>query len=112
LTTLADDNVLERISDITPALDISDNQSQILEILEPSCKKRQSKQNAKSGVWKFFQVHKDWKLQQLAFCKLCDKDVNYTVTKSTGMLTRHVRVKHSELYDGMLEGGIGKEIEN
>ncbi len=54
--TLAACVVMEGTSDITPALDISDDQSQILETLEPepSHKKKQPKRNAKSGVWKFF----------------------------------------------------------
>jgi hypothetical protein len=59
--TLADCNVMDGIPDITPALDISKEQSQILETLElePSHKERQPKQNVKSGAWKFFQVYKD-----------------------------------------------------
>ncbi len=52
--TIVDGDLSGGSSDIVPALDISDEQSQTLETLQPSHKKRQSKRNAKSGVWKFF----------------------------------------------------------
>ncbi len=72
-------------------------------------KKRASKRNTKSGIWKFFEIYKDPKIQNMAFCLLCKKDVNYTFTMSTGMLTRHIRSKHRFEYQAMLEEEISKK---
>jgi hypothetical protein len=46
-----------------------------------------TKRNAKSGIWKFFEIHEGPEMKDLAFCLLCKKDINYTFTMGTGMLT-------------------------
>ncbi len=50
-------------------------------------KKCYAKRNAKAGVWKFFEVYSDKALRHMAYCKICQGDVNYTLTMSTGVLT-------------------------
>jgi len=57
---------------------------------ELSSPTRYNNRNAKSSVWKFFQIYHDKKLRHLAYCQICKVDVNYTNSKSTGMLTRHL----------------------
>jgi hypothetical protein len=42
------------------------------------------------------------------FCLLCQEDVFYTGTHSTGMLERHVKRKHSELFKQALGTGAKK----
>jgi len=61
------------------------------------------KKNAKSAIWKFFEIYSDKHLKHLAHCKICNEDINYTLTMSTGMLTRHLSRKHREEYAEMLE---------
>jgi len=73
-------------------------------------RKRSIKRNAKSWIWQFFEVYHDQKFQNLAFCLLCQQDVNYSKTMSTGMLTRHVRTKHRCHYKAMLESEITKKF--
>jgi hypothetical protein len=46
----------------------------------------------------------------LAYCLLCKKDINYTFTIITGMLTRHIRSKHRFEYQAMLEEEISKKV--
>ncbi len=38
-----------------------------------------------------------------AFCTLCQSEVYYTMTMSTGMLTRHLKKFHREEYNSMVE---------
>jgi hypothetical protein len=66
-------------------------------------RKLYAKKNAKAGVWKFFEVYSDKALRHMAYCTICQADVNYTLTMSTGMLTRHTRSKHRREYEAMLE---------
>ncbi len=73
-------------------------------------RRRDNKRNAKSGIWQFFEIYRDRKFQNLAFCLLCKKDVNYSTTMSTGMLTRHVRTKHRSDYQAMLEADMAKKF--
>ncbi len=75
-----------------------------------SDKRRSAKRNAKSGIWQFFEIYKDLKLHNLAYCLLCKVDVNYSTTMSTGMLTRHVRTKYRNEYQNMLEEEISKKL--
>jgi hypothetical protein len=79
----------------------------------PSFQERKhfAKKNAKAGVWKFFEVDSDKALRHLAYCTICQADVNYTLTRSTGMLTRHMRSKHRREYDDMLEEALAKNLE-
>jgi hypothetical protein len=74
-------------------------------------RKRFTKKNAKAGVWKFFEVYSDKALRHLAYCIICQADVNYTLTRSTGMLTRQLRSKHRREYDDMLEEALAKNLE-
>lgn len=74
-------------------------------------RKRYAKKNAKAGIWKFFEVYSDKALRHMAYCKICQGDINYTLTMSTGMLTRHMRSKHRKEYEEMLEEAAVKRIE-
>jgi hypothetical protein len=74
-------------------------------------RKRFAKKNSKAGVWKFFEVYSDKALRHLAYCTICQADVNYTLTRSTGMLTRHMRSKHRREYDDMLKEALTKNLE-
>lgn len=72
--------------------------------------KRYINKSTKSIVWKFFQIYDDKKLQHFAHCQLCKRDINYTKTKSTGMLTRHLRSHHRKEYESMLEDEAVKQL--
>jgi hypothetical protein len=52
-----------------------------------------------------FEIYHDKKLQHLAYCQICSEDVNYTNSKSTGMLTtRHLQRSYRKKYnESMLE---------
>jgi hypothetical protein len=50
-------------------------------------------------------------LRHLAYCTISQADVNYTLTRSTGMLTRHMGSKHWREYDDMLEESLAKHCE-
>jgi hypothetical protein len=66
-------------------------------------KKLYAKRNAKAGVWKFFEVYSDKALRHMAYCKICQGYVIYTLTMGTGMLTQHMQSKHRKEYEAMLE---------
>jgi hypothetical protein len=66
-------------------------------------KQRYVKKNAKSGIWRFFEIYTEKQLKHLAYCKICKEDINYTLTiSSTSMLTRHSR-KYQAENEEMLE---------
>jgi hypothetical protein len=69
--------------------------------------KRGTKRNAKSGIWKYFEVYQERTFAHLAFCKLCNSDINYTISMSTGMLTWHM----SE-YEEYLDKDMAKKLRN
>ena len=60
-----------------------------------------------SWVWSHFRRPVD-KHAEHVFCLLCQEDVFYTGTHSTGMLERHVKRKHSELFKQALRTGAKK----
>jgi hypothetical protein len=68
-------------------------------VIPESERKRMPKRNAKSSVWQHFEIYWDKKYKDLAFCTLCESDVNYIYTMSTGMLTRHLRTSHRDEYN-------------
>jgi hypothetical protein len=53
-------------------------------------KARMTKKNARSEVWKHFQVFKERLYKSWTFCIHCNRNVFYTDTMSTGMLIRHL----------------------
>jgi len=55
--------------------------------------------SGKSGIWKHFCPYKEPEYRHLAHCLLCMQDVNYTLTKSTGMLQHHLKRKHQTEHD-------------
>jgi hypothetical protein len=77
---------------------------------DPPPRKRVAKKDARSLIWRYFELYKDAKSKHLAFCTLCKQDVNYTAAKSPGMLTRHVRTRHRTVYDAMLEEEEAKKL--
>jgi hypothetical protein len=42
------------------------------------------------------------------FCRLCGKEVFYTLTQSTGMLERHIKRKHPKNFVDALKSGAKK----
>jgi hypothetical protein len=68
------------------------------EVADADNHSRKRKQGA-SYVWQYFDVYTSKVKHHLAYCHLCKADVNYTISKSTGMLTCHMRVKHREIYE-------------
>ena len=66
-------------------------------------KKRISKKNGRSDIWKYFDVFAGKQYKDYAFCTLCQSEVYYTMTMSTGMLTRHLKKFHREEYNSMVE---------
>jgi hypothetical protein len=67
------------------------------------------KKHARSEVWKFFEVFKEMMYKSWAFCSLCQSDVYYTDTMSTGMLLRHLRKHHREEYNNVLDAEVQKQ---
>ena len=57
------------------------------------------RKNGSSFVWNFFDVYSEREKSAWAYCRLCKSDVNYSESKSTGMLNRHLRMKHREVYE-------------
>jgi hypothetical protein len=74
-------------------------------------RKHYVKKNARAGVWNFFEVCSNKALWHIAYCTICQVNVNYTLTMSTGMLTRHMRSKHWREYEAMLEEEAFKKID-
>lgn len=72
---------------------------------------RYKNKNAKSSIWNYFEVYHDKKLRHLAYCILCHNDVNYTTSKSTGMLTRHLRRQHRNEFQAMVECEVKQKLE-
>jgi hypothetical protein len=66
-------------------------------------KKRMSKKHGRSETWKYFEVFKENKYKAWAYCTICESDVYYTNTTSTGMLVRHLRKYHRDSYDEVME---------
>ena len=60
------------------------------------------RKNGSSFVWKYFDVYSEQEKLAWAYCRLCKADVNYSESKSTGMLNRHLRMKHREIYQQCL----------
>jgi hypothetical protein len=66
-------------------------------------KKRVSKKNGRSDIWKYFDVFAGSQYKDYAFCTVCQSEVYYTMTMSTCMLTRHLKKFHREEYNSMVE---------
>jgi hypothetical protein len=66
-----------------------------------------SKRRKPSWVWSNFRRPVD-KHAEHVFCLLCQEDVFYTRTRSAGMLERHVKRKHSNLFKQALRTGAKK----
>lgn len=72
-------------------------------------KARKNKKNARSEVWKYFEVFKDPAYKSWTYCSLCKSEVYYTDTMSTGMLTRHLRQYHKVEYNNVLASEVSKK---
>jgi hypothetical protein len=79
-------------------------------IIQDPPRKRVAKKDARSFIWRYFELYKDAKSKHLAYCTLCKQDVNYTAAKSPGMLTQHMRTRHRTVYDAMLEEEEAKKL--
>jgi len=104
--TLSNEDELSHVSNIS-GLDEEDTARDTADEGIPASRaalsNRGTKSNAKSEIWKYFEVFKERKFahqfSHLAFCKLCNGDINYTISMSIGMLTRHMRVRHMSDYE-------------
>jgi len=104
--TLSNKNEVSHVSDISGLVEEDmprDTADEGIPASRVALRKRGTKRNAKSGIWKYFEVYKERKFSHLAFCKLCNSDINYTISMSTGMLTRHMRVRHRINYEEYLD---------
>ncbi len=72
-------------------------------------KARKNKKNARSEVWKYFEVFKDPAYKSWTYCSLCKSEVYYTDTMSTGMLTRHLWQYHKVEYNNVLASEVSKK---
>jgi hypothetical protein len=79
-------------------------------IIQDPPRKRVTIKDARSKIWRYFEVYKDPKARHLAYCLLCKQDVNCTEPKSLRMLTRHARTRHRTLYDGILKEEEAKKL--
>jgi hypothetical protein len=57
-------------------------------------------------------VYSEKALRHMAYCNICQGDVNYILTMSIGMLTRHMRSKHQREFEAMLEEATVKNEAN
>jgi hypothetical protein len=74
-----------------------------------SHQKRVAKKNPCSEVWQYFDVFTDRKYKSYAFCKLCQPEVYFTPTMSTGMLTCHIQKHHHEEHEKVIEAQITEQ---
>jgi len=83
-----------------------------INILPLPAKVRKSKRNAKSAIWNYFEVYTDKAYKDLAVCMICNNDVNYSASMSTTMLLRHLRSKHRDAYDALVEEDAKKKLKS
>jgi hypothetical protein len=69
----------------------------------PSTTTRSSLNGKSSWVWNHFKRIKKSKTH--AFCLLCQKEIFYTKTRSTGMLERHIKRSHPKTFQQALRKG-------
>ncbi len=81
------------------------------EVADADSHSRKRKQGA-SYVWQYFDVYTSKVKHHLAYCHVCKADVNCTISKSTGMLTCHMRVEHREIYEQHLLMEAKQKAEN
>jgi hypothetical protein len=72
-------------------------------------KKQMSKKNDRSNIWKYFDVFAGSQYKDYAFCTLCQSEVYYTMTMSTGMHTSHLKKFHREEYNAMVKSQTAKK---
>jgi hypothetical protein len=68
------------------------------------------KPKARSSIWTTFKVYQNKELDNYAHCTICNQKVLYTSHHSTGMLDKHFRMKHRELYDQHLDDLAAKKL--
>jgi hypothetical protein len=69
-----------------------------------------SKKNGiRSDIWKYFDVFAGKQYKDYAFCTLCQSEVYYTMTMSTGMLTRHLKKFHRDDFNAIVESQTSKK---
>lgn len=67
-----------------------------------------TRKGKKSWVWMHFKKLPDIKASH-ALCLLCNKDVFYSATHSTGMLERHIKRHHARFFQEALKAGVKKK---
>lgn len=68
-------------------------------LVAPIEMKKRKESIGSSWVWKHFRKKEDGD-KEFVFCSLCSKDVKYGLSRSTGVLQRHIRVHHRDVYEG------------
>jgi hypothetical protein len=71
--------------------------------ITPSTTTRSSLNGKSSWVWNHFKLVRESKTH--AFCLLCQKEIFYTKTRSTGMLERHIKRSHPKMFQQALRKG-------
>jgi len=71
--------------------------------ITPSTTTRSSLNGKSSWVWNHFKCVRESKTH--AFCLLCQKEIFYTKTRSTGMLERHIKRSHPKTFQQALRKG-------
>jgi hypothetical protein len=51
---------------------------------------------AKKDIWQYCKIYKEKQYSMLAYCLLCQNDVNYSASHSTSMLERHLSRNHKK----------------
>jgi hypothetical protein len=64
----------------------------------------------KSEIWKYFQIYNEKKYSNLAFCILCNKDINYGKTHSTSTLDQHLQRRHVEEFNSLMVEKTNKRL--
>jgi hypothetical protein len=73
----------------------------------PPVSRKNSSTTISSWVWSHFKRPTN-KKDAHVFCLLCEKNVFYTASRSTGMLERHVKRHHSRFFQEALKSGAKK----
>jgi hypothetical protein len=64
----------------------------------------------KSEIWKCFQIYNEKQYSNLAFCILCNSDINYGKTHSTSTLDQHLQRRHVEEFNSLMVEKANKRL--
>ena len=64
----------------------------------------------KSEIWKYFQIYNEKQYSNLAFCILCNSDINYGKTHCTSTLNQHLQRRHVEEFNSLMVEKANKRL--